>query len=273
MEIYLCTIMLQNHKWTKDKTPDWPIEELIPKVGPLGYDGLEIWGYHLTGKTDRDLEKIRKLAEDQGLKIGVLAPYFRFTESQELQEASLEEARRYIQICDLTGCRKIRVFTGGPGSADATDEHWRRGVEGIRQACRLAGDRDISWVAETHANMLSDTIATSLRLVRAVDHPKFKLNFQPSTFRQEDPVALYDQLAPHVDHIHANNFGPDRGITLLAEGQIPFKAFIGHLAATGYDRTFSVEFVKGSTVPEQEYSLEAVLDAAGQDLRFIRSLI
>ena len=270
MEIYLCTIMLQNHKWTKDKTPDWPVEELIPRVKGLGYDGLELWGYHITDKTDAEMEAIREIAEKAGLKIGVLAPYFRFTESQESADASLQEAEKFIRFCGITGAAKIRVFSGGPGSADAGHEHWERGVRGIRQTCGMAEGKDITFVAETHANMLHDTVDSSLRLVKEVDHPRFKLNFQPATFPKEDPVVLFDQLAAHVDHIHASNLCPDPDVE-KEKGRIPWEAFLGHLKGAGYDGTMSVEFVKDSTAPEAEYSLDTVLDNARKDREFIGS--
>ena len=29
-----------------------PIEEIIPKLARLGYQGVEIWGHHIDGKSD-----------------------------------------------------------------------------------------------------------------------------------------------------------------------------------------------------------------------------
>ena len=269
MEVYLCTIMLQNHKWGADKTPDWEIEALISKIAPLGYDGIEIWGYHITNKTEDEVRGIGELLKTHNLKTGVLAPYLRLAESDASVAESLAEAEKFIRFADILDCKKIRYFTGAPGSAEADEEHWTRCVESTKKVCDLAGMRDLEFVAETHANMLTDTVPTTLRLVKEVNHPAFKINFQPSTFREDDPVALYEELKDHTTHIHANNFSVDQGITLLEEGAIPWSGFLEHLKTTGYDGTFSVEFVKGSTAPEDEYDRDAVLTAAGTDRKFI----
>jgi 3-dehydroshikimate dehydratase len=118
---------------------DETIQDIIPKIAEIGYDGIEIWGGHIEDKSDEQLLVIRMLAKRHNLSIECLSPYFWFTNSKELHDESLRRAARFVHYCQILECPKIRTFTdAGPtgiGSDVATEEHWQTAVTALQTIC------------------------------------------------------------------------------------------------------------------------------------------
>ena len=54
------------------------IDQLIPRLGELKYDGIEVWGKDLEGASDGRVGEIKAAANRQGLEICATSPYFDF---------------------------------------------------------------------------------------------------------------------------------------------------------------------------------------------------
>ena len=90
---------------------DRPLAEIIPLLAAAGYDGVEIWANHLDGKSDAELDDLRRLASDHGVRPTVLAPYFWLTRDlPELLEESFRIAERSVAQARRLGVSRIRTF-------------------------------------------------------------------------------------------------------------------------------------------------------------------
>ncbi len=220
---------------------DEPIEKIIPALASIGYDAVEAWGGHVEGKSRDELADIKKMADDHGLGIEVLSPYFWLTNSEELRQESLERARWFVDYGHQLGCRKIRTFTdAGPtgiGSDAATPEHWRIAVESLETITAL--DRDMLFVVETHEKTLADTPSTALRLLREVDVPNLKLNFQ---FLTGDPLKAYETVKPHIFHVHLQGMDENEQHTYFEQDAGNVAKLLRQLKADDYDESVSVEY-------------------------------
>jgi len=224
---------------------DDPIEDVLPRVSAAGYDAVEIFGGHITGKSDDDLKAVKALAEDIGLDVLVLSPYFWLTQDQKLLRESMGIAERTVHAAHLLDCRKIRTFTdAGPtgiGSEAATSALRRQGVQALQTITAL--DRGINFVVETHGKTLADTPESTERLMDEVGAPNLKVLFQPSTFLDAGLLESYHRLERHVDHMHIHNVKPEGGIGPVQEGLIDYPAFFREVLARGYRGSLSVEYV------------------------------
>jgi sugar phosphate isomerase/epimerase len=247
-------------------------ERCITLVGKLGYDGIELWKQYLDVA---DLDWVRRACAGAGLEIVQICPYFDFTTSQETYEATLREAERFVGLARSLGARWVRTYTGRTGSADATDEQWERCVAGLKLICDMGAPFGIEFPLETHqlihnpAN-LTDTSATTLRLLDLVDRPNLRVALQ-TPLKGEAPDYSADQLGPHVVQVQAHNW---RGATAeswgtlayLDSGDLDFANHLRILRKLGFDGVISIDHPShGGRDPWET--------VAEHEIRYLRRLI
>ena len=254
-----CTIAFQKNKWGRDRTVERPLGRIVPVVAAAGYDAIEIWGPHLAALSEADLGRAERLLSESGVRVAMVSPYFDFTTSPETASRSLDLGRRTLALARRIGSRAVRCFTGYVGSAEATEEQWRRAVRSL-QALADEGP-DVLWALETHGRNLMDTVESSERLVGEAGRPNVRLILQPATFG-EAYLGASRRLAGLSCHVHAANSRQGRG-TDLASGQMDWRAILALLDRAGFDGYVSVEWMGDD--PEAAARREAPYLAALRD--------
>ncbi len=242
-----------------------PLEEVIEKIGPLGYQGLEIWGQHLTdylaGHSAAELQAA--LAKYQ-LQAPMISPYFDLVSSAEKLEQSKEECQKFIALAKRIGSPLIRVFTGPAGSQEASHWQWVQAVKALKQFAQWGRQAGVGFAVETHQGQLADTVKSTLRLVRQVDEDNFRVNLDIHNLfdRGEDPVAALRILAPYVVHVHAKNGEQTDGLRYgirLQAGNMDYAPFLRELGKLGYKGFVSIEWFG-----------EKPLENAARELAYLR---
>ncbi|MGA9363571.1 MAG: sugar phosphate isomerase/epimerase family protein [Bacteroidota bacterium] len=233
MLISFCSIAFRESK----------IEDLIPRVARLGYDGIEIWGNHL-GEFHRrngEMRTLINLLADGRISVPVISPYFSFTEGEEELAVSFQAAREFGFYSKILGNAAVRVFVGPPGSRDATEAQWTAVVEGLQRVCDE--HPTVTFYLETHQGQLMDTTASTLEIIRRVGRRNLKvlLDIHNLFAVGEDPVEVLRQLFPHIAHVHVKNLRREK-VCYLDEGDMNYLPFISALQSTGYSRYLSVEW-------------------------------
>lgn len=235
MKLDLCTIAYRNID----------VREILPHAARIGYEEVEIIGKQLEGKSDEELDAIRRCAEDAGIGIAGVAPYFWLTNSKELYDESLEIAARFTHYARRLGARMIRTFTdAGPtgiGSDEATEAQWDIAVGALQKITSAAPD--ILFSVETHGKTLADTAESALRLKERVGAENLVFTYQ-AFGNGERLLEDYELLKEHVRQVHLNpHIGPNAGADLDQCG-VDYAALIQKLAAEGYSHAYAVEFCK-----------------------------
>lgn len=219
-----------------------PIETVIPKLGEIGYDAVEIFAGQLEGKSDAELKEVRQLAQDSCLRIEVVSPYLWLTQDAELLNRSREIALKTIHQARVLGAPKIRTFTdsgpSGIGSRKATPEHWETAVSALQEFTREAPE--LLFVVETHELTLADTPESTLQLLDRVGNDNLTVLYQPNS--PETTLPYYEQLRPHIRHIHLHNLDEDGKGTWVDTGLIDIPVFLKCLVSDGYAHSLSVEY-------------------------------
>ncbi len=224
-----------------------PLEEVLPRIAEMGYDGAEIWGPHVLGRTDEELLSVKSIADSCGLAIPQLTPYFCFTGDTEAYEWSMQHARDMAHYAELLGAKNIRSLTSvgikmtdfkkqpvysmenlAP-SAVGTEEQWQQVIRAYKELGK--GDGPI-WAIETHNNNLSDSLEGCKRLLKEIDSPRVKLTYQwlNDATIEEGLEALWDDIA-QVHLQHASSAGEERSRQCLK-----------YLADHGYEGFVTIEF-------------------------------
>ncbi len=203
-----------------------PLEQILPRIADLGYDGAEIWGPHLLGRTDEEILKIKSIAQSCNLEIPQITPYFCFTGDKQAYDWSIQHAKDMAHYADLLEAPNIRSLTSvginmtdfkeqpvfsmenlAP-SADASEQQWQQVITAYNELCKGAGP---IWALETHGNNLSDSLPGCQRLLKEVNSPRLKLTYQwlNDASIEEGLDALWDDIA-QVHLQHASTAGEER---------------------------------------------------------------
>ena len=223
-----------------------PVAEALEIIAAAGFRGVEIWYPHIEKLNADELRIVAEQCARLGLAPLVIAPYFSFTRGEEWIKRSLETARAVLSAAEILRTKKIRTFVDigpdGMASDRATGLDWAAACAGLRQLCDL--DRGVEFVVETHENTLADTLPTIERLMKEVDRPNFRLNFQVNQdFLERGYMKCLEILYPYVTHMHWEQMPEGSDATYIDEpGRIDFAAMIAWLKAKKYGGSASVEY-------------------------------
>ena len=225
------------------------IEEIIPEISSIGYDGIEIWGNHLEDFLSRhknepsSLREIKKLTQDNNLSIPMISPYFNLTGNKEEWEKSIKEAKRFIEFARILGSPLIRGFTGEVSSKEASEEQRASCIKGYIKICEMAMEKEISIALETHGGNLIDTSSTTLRLIKEVDRKNLKVNLDIYNLFMvgENPLQALDKLWDYTVHFHLKNMKNGKAC-YLDEGEMDYGPILKELNLRRFNGFLSIEW-------------------------------
>jgi 3-dehydroshikimate dehydratase len=253
MLISFCSIAFRESK----------IEDLVPGIARLGYDGIEIWGNHLMEfhRREGEMTTLINLLGDARLSVPVISPYFSFTEGEEKLSSSFQTAKEFVSYSKILQNAAVRVFVGPPGSRDAGEAQWSAVVGSLQRMCDE--NPTVTFCLETHQGQLMDTTASTLEIIRRVGRKNLKvlLDIHNLFAVGEDPVEALRQLYPHIAHVHVKSLRGEK-VCYLDEGDMNYLPFFSALRSSGYNRYLSVEWFG-----------EQVWSAAEHEISILRSWI
>jgi len=236
--------------------PNEMVEQTIPKLAAMGYEGLEFWEQYLSGA---NMRRLRKALRDNDIRAAQLCPYFDFASGEKLWRWSVKMAELYIQRCLQLESSLIRTYANCPWddrlpfereglslleSANTTDTQWRAIVKGLRKICEIGAKHDISFALETTYGLLdsSESILEVIDKVEA-DNLGVNLSLYPTWGDLKEGLSAMDtveKLGEHIIHVHANNW-VNSEYCFLDEGQIDYERLTRRLYVSGFRDFISVE--------------------------------
>ncbi|ROO59182.1 hydroxypyruvate isomerase [Micromonospora sp. Llam0] len=142
------------------------------------------------------------------------------------------------------GAPRVRIWAGDLGSAQASADQRRAVVTATRAAAEQAADVGVELAFEYHSGTLTDTAASTLRLLAEVDHPAVRTYWQPP-LDLPDAAALDDlrQVLPWISAVHVFSWWPGyQRLPLTARDRL-WRDVFGLLRGTGRDFDALLEFV------------------------------
>ncbi|MDP1808789.1 MAG: sugar phosphate isomerase/epimerase [Actinomycetota bacterium] len=279
MKISFCSIAFR-------KT-DEPLTAIIPSLAEIGYDGVEIWGNHLVGDGS-DITAVESVLTENNMSVPMISPYFNVTGSKSDWETTLAAAKVYFTYAEALKAPLLRAFTGFLGSEDVEPDAWRSATSRLRVLCDLAAEKDLAVALETHPRTLVDNVAAVHRLLEEVARANLVLNLDIYHMweKHQDPLWIWEQLKPHVRHVHAKNalippsdgdeyplFHDKQGlqeiggVTYLSGGNMEYKPFIAALVRDGFSGWLSIEWFGSDPLVAAEHELRWVKSLLTDDAR------
>jgi len=223
--------------------------DAIATTSRAGFSAIELacTAPHFDPATARGQpERIARQVRDAGLSVAAFSLFNNFTDADRL-DAQIDAVAMYIRLAPVFGTGLVKLTPGPPGSADAAERHWQGVSRALDALIPLARDHEVRLAFETHMRQLTDTLASSLRLLEMApaDVVGVTVDFSNLSFAGEDMAEAIPSFGDRIFHTHVKNghidaeggwhfHALDRGLTDYAE-------VISLLRRTGYGGYLSLE--------------------------------
>lgn len=227
--------------------PTVPVDTMIPFLAKLGYDGIELTvipGYttELSRLDAAERRRIAGMLKDHNLELPAIA-----AQTSMIDRDPDTAARHRARLMAAVDLAAAWALDGAPPAVDTTvggapedwDELKSLLVERMGALVRYGEQHGVVIAAEPHVGTMLDTPARVLELLRLIDSPYLKLNFDISHFNvQGIPIAeSVAALAPHTVHTHVKDergVVPDFEFLIPGEGEFDYVAYLDAMRAHGY---------------------------------------
>lgn len=209
--------------------------DLIGKIADWGLDGLDCTVYWFPDDSTEYLATLRKAAYRNGVQIYNAGVRVRLSQpTPELQQAQVEDIKKWIDVADRIGASQIRVF-GGPIPKGASEQQaiaWA--VEVLKRGADYAGSKGIIIAVEDDAGLTS-TAEPTIEIVKRTASPWVGINADSGNLKF-DGYAKFESLLPYATSVHlktlvANKDGKyekaDWNRLLGMIGKAGYKGYVG----------------------------------------------
>jgi len=234
--------------------PTTPIEEAIPAVAKMGYQGLEItvtpkWCTELAVLDKAKKRLIYDLMAENNLTItGVIRNASMVEDDAALNEANMVELRQSVDLAAewaQPGEPSVMISVLG-GHTDEWEAKKNLAIERLLPLADYAAERHVYVALELHVGGLLDRPERVVWFFEQVKHPAVRLNFDIShmevmgyTIDQSVPL-----LAPYSIHTHVKDQRgryPNFEFLTPGEGPFDFVHYLKAMDAAGYNGFVTAE--------------------------------
>ncbi len=256
-------------------TPSYDIFEAFRLVGSLGFDGIEI---RCCSDAQIDPQTfdfaaapaVRRAADDAGVQIVCLTPYYMHFGDPERREKEIEGLCRTIDIAAELGGGLVRCFGREPEDNREREDYWWRTVEALAQCADHARPTGVRLALETHGGSLAQTAGKANRMIEDIgrtnvgiilDYPWIYLT------GEEGPREATERAAANLLHVHVKDWSKnqatgERTTCLMGEGDIEWPTVLQVLRELDFSGYICAEYEKCHRpyLPEPEVGLKHELN-------------
>ncbi len=210
--------------------------EIIELATTAGLRGIE-WGgdIHVPAGDLQAARTVRQLTADAGLQVLAYGSYFRFQPNTAFEPV--------LETALALGAPLIRVWAGNRPSAQTDAAARSTIVAESRRIAQLASQAGVTVAYEFHANTLTDTTASALALLEAVEGMR-TLWQPPHEIDLAAQLASLRAILPWLANVHAFTWrGAANQRLPLSEGAKLWQAALDILPNSGRDHAVLLEFV------------------------------
>lgn len=195
-----------------EPSPTWDLDQGLDVLEQLGFGFVELraaWGQMVDDMEDETFERAASRLHERGFRVttylsqmGQCVPHEanRAAEARRLKRAA-ERARRL-------GARQIRLM--GYRKGEESDNWNERAVELIHDLTRIARRAGQTLIFENPPNARNAAIGTAsecLQVLRAVNSPHLRLNFDAGNFgaHGEEALQAFEMLKGFIVNVHVKD--------------------------------------------------------------------
>jgi sugar phosphate isomerase/epimerase len=191
------------------------LSEWIDLGTKLDVDGLEWYAGYLEMADESKWPGFRKQVEDGGKVIPMMCCSPDFTHPDKtFRDKEIAKQKRWIDMTQTLGGSFCRVLSGQRRPELSMDEGVKLAAESIHACLPYSQERGITLILENHYKddfweypEFAQKMDVFCKLVDAVVHPNFGVNYDPSNtyLAGEDPLELLRRVSDRVVTMHASD--------------------------------------------------------------------
>ena len=225
MKVYASSVLLYAYR----------MDELFQIIRDLGYDGVEIWHYHLrqTGETPAELRRLARQL-DLSLSVHALSWDLNFTSAlPEIRETSLRLLEESIAVAAELEAEPVIVHSGrvtAPG--DTAEYYWPLLVEGVARLARYAARHGVTVSVELMEHIPREFFILpedTERLINEVNAPNVSITFDAAHVPWEQEPLAYLIRMSGVQHVHLSDANEQQFHLTLGQGKRDFTSLMRYL--------------------------------------------
>lgn len=232
------------------------VENLIQEVKKAGLDAIE-WGsdVHVLPGDEERAKEVAQLMDEAGLESSSYGSYYRVGIEND---NSFEDI---LKTAVILKAQDIRVWAGRKGSADADQEYREAVVKDSQRIAKLAAEEGIRVSYEYHRKTLTDTIDSTLDLLKEVDQENVALYWQPAIgLEKAERLKNIKAIGKYITNVHVFKWQEiDR--LALAEGideWVDYAEKIDKLNENSNEPYYLLEFVKEDSLKQFHSDAESL---------------
>ncbi len=191
------------------------VSEWIDLASTLDVEGLEWYAGFLEMKDRKNWAGFRDRVKEKKKSIPMLCCSPDFTHPDAaFRQNEIAKQKHWIEMTSVLGGSYCRVLSGQRRPGMAVDRGVELAASAIRACLPFAEEKGITLILENHYKddfwefpEFAQQADVFCKLVDAVQHPFFGVNFDPSNafLAGEDPIALLKRVSARVVTMHASD--------------------------------------------------------------------
>jgi 3-dehydroshikimate dehydratase len=188
--------------------------------------------------TDAQHAEFRGLLESRGFGLSAIGSPIGKVRVDEPFDEHLKRFERALELAELYGAPRIRIFSFYMPPAEDPSKHRRAVLSRMTELARRAAERGVTLFLENEKGIYGDTAARVADVLESVSSPFLAHAFDPANYLEvgQSIDEAWARLRPFVKHFHVKDYDPKTHRNVPAgagNGQIP--QLLADAVATGYD--------------------------------------
>lgn len=215
------------------------VSDIVDLVVRAQLHGIE-WGgdVHVPPGNLARATEVRQRTLDRGLMVAAYGSYY-------VVGTTAVPFDQILETAVTLGAPTIRVWAGTIGSRAADESHWQTIIHDGQAIADRAAAADVSISFEFHPDTLTDTGASTARLLAAIDRPNVYSYWQVGI--DETPRQSAENLArvlPWLTNAHVFHWQPAYERQPLMQGEVAWQNYLTIIQSTQRDHFLLLEFVQ-----------------------------
>ncbi len=213
----------------------------------LGLDIRKAWGIHIQKLTDVQIQQVKQLCADYGIKVHCLGSWIGKTPITDPLDAEIANLERLFVVGEMLDVRDIRLFSFyPPEGATAYDDYVQEATARLQTLTEKAAQAGFQLLLENEKHIVGDTPERCHKIASTINHPNLRLIWDPANYVQVGVMhqveRYWDLLNPYTTYIHIKDaFLNDGAVCAAGEGDGQVINLLSRLKAKGYEGILSLE--------------------------------
>lgn len=171
------------------------VSQVVEIAGNAGIEFIE-WGADVHVKTLDDATLVKKLCDENNIKICSYGSYYRTGSSSRAQWKEI------CRIADEMGASSVRIWLGDKNSEFFTEGEYQALLEEMKYLCSKAKEYNLLVCPECHDNTFNNSTQSILRLKRDLNSDNFKTYFQSRYLRFGYDIDRIEKTFDFIENFH-----------------------------------------------------------------------